>query len=172
MTDTDKKPLAVDERPSKSQRKRDMTALQELGEKLSQLSPEALKKLPLDEYLLDTILQAQKMAQREARRRHIQLVGKLMRDADVEAIQAAYDASQNGSREANRALHELEQWRARLLREGDAVIGDVLKIFPGIESQLLRQLVRDAKQEAVQQKSPMASRKLFQYLKSHLPDVE
>jgi len=59
-----------------------------------------------------------------------------------------------------------------LLREGDAVIGDVLKFFPGIESQLLRQLVRDATQEAAQQKSPMASWKLFQYLKSHLPVTE
>lgn len=154
-------------RPSKSQRKREMTALQELGEKLVALAPDTLKKMPLDEGLLDTLLQAQKITQREARRRHLQRVGKLMRSADAEAIQLAYDNTQAGSREAARALHELEQWRARLLQEGDSVIGEILQAFPGIEAQPLRQLVRDAKREAGQQKPPAAARKLFQYLKQH-----
>lgn len=152
-------------RPSKSQRKRDMTALQELGEKLVGLAPEILKKLPLDERLLDTLLQAQKMTQREARRRHLQLVGKLMRSADAEAIQFAYDNTQSGSREAARALHSLEQWRARLLQDGDQAVGEALQVFPGVEAQQLRQLVRDARKETEQQKPPVAARKLFQYLK-------
>lgn len=168
MTDRDPDGVApYDERPSKSQRKRDMTALQELGEKLAALAPDALKKMPLDEHLLNTLLQAQKMAQREARRRHLQLVGKLMRNADIEAIQQAYDNAQSGSREAARALHELEQWRARLLKEGDKAVGEALQVFPGVEAQQLRQLIRDAKREAEQQKPLVAARKLFQYLKQY-----
>ena len=154
------------DRPSKSQRKRDMTALQELGEKLADLSADLLKTFPLDEQLLETLLQAQRITQREARRRHLQRVGKLMRAADAEAIQVAYDNSQSGSREAARRLHELEQWRARLLREGDAAIGAVLEAFPGIEAQPLRQLIRDARRETEQQKPPQAARKLFQMLKA------
>ena len=167
MTEADEMPDDFDDRPSKSQRKRDMIALQALGEKLVELSPEALARLPLDDHLRDTILEAQKMAQREARRRHIQLIGKLMRVAEVEAIQSAYEAMQDGSRVANRILQELEYWRARLLQEGDSAVGDAMKQFPGVESQVLRQLIRDARREADNQKAPAASRRLFQYLKSN-----
>lgn len=156
----------LDDRPSKSQRKRESTAQQELGEKLVALAPDVLKKMPLDEQLLETLLQTQKMTQREARRRHLQRVGKLMRNADVDAIQLAYDNTQSMSREAAHALHELEHWRARLLREGDSAVGEALQVFPGIEAQPLRQLIRDARRETEHQKAPVAARKLFQYLKS------
>lgn len=165
MNDRDDVEPALDDRPSKSQRKRDMNALQELGLKLSGLSTDTLKKMPLDENLMDAILQHQKIRQREAGRRHLQLIGKLMRFADIEAVQTAYDNTQTVSREASHALHELELWRARLLNEGDKAVGDVLIAFPGIEAQPLRQMIRDAKREAEQQKPPTASRKLFQYLK-------
>jgi ribosome-associated protein len=157
----------LDERPSKSSLKREMLALQALGKKLAELTPETLRKMPLDERLLDTILQLQKMTQREAHRRHLQLVGKLMREADIEAVKLAYENTQTGSIEASRALHELEYWRTRLLKEGDAAVGEALQIFPGIEAQPLRQLLRDAKREAEQQKPPSSMRKLFQYLKQY-----
>lgn len=157
----------LDERPSKSSLKREMLALQALGKKLAELTPDVLKKMPLDERLLETILQLQKMTQREAHRRHLQLVGKLMREADIAAVKLAYENTQTGSIEASRALHELEQWRARLLKEGDKAIGEALQRFPGIEAQQLRQLLRDARREAEQQKPPVAMRKLFQYLKQY-----
>ncbi|HQQ63094.1 MAG TPA: ribosome biogenesis factor YjgA [Pseudomonadales bacterium] len=165
MNDRDDIEQDLDARPSKSQRKRDMNALQELGLKLSGLSADTLKKMPLDENLLDAILQHQKIPQREAGRRHLQLIGKLMRFADIEAVQAAYENTQTVSREASQALHELEHWRARLLHEGDKVVGDAMRVFPGVEAQPLRQMIRDAKREAQQQKPPVAARKLFQYLK-------
>jgi ribosome-associated protein len=157
----------LDEKPSKSQRKRDMTAAQALGEQLLQLRPDVLQKMPLDERLLETILQAQKMPQHEAKRRHLQLIGKLMRVADVDAIQNAFLETQSGSVAATRALHELEHWRSRLLQEGDAAIGEALLVFVGMEAQPLRQLIRDAKKETEQGKAPAAARKLFQYLKRY-----
>lgn len=157
----------LDEKPSKSQRKRDMTAAQELGEQLLQLKPDVLQKMPLDERLLETLLQAQKMSQHEARRRHLQLIGKLMRSADVAAIQTAFLETQFGSVAATRALHELEHWRNRLLKEGDVAVGEALTVFVGVEAQPLRQMIRDAKKETEQGKAPAAARKLFQYLKQH-----
>ena len=156
-----------DERPSKSSLKREMLALQDLGKKLAELTPDVLKKMPLEERLLETILQLQKMTQREAHRRHLQLVGKLMREADIEAVKLAYENTQTGGIEASRALHQLEHWRKRLLDEGDKAIGEALQVFPGIETQPLRQFLRDARREAEQQKPPAAARKLFQYLKQH-----
>jgi len=157
----------VDERPSKSSLKREMLALQALGKKLAELTPDILKKMPLDENLLDAILQHQKIFQREAGRRHLQLIGKLMREADIEAVKLAYANTQTGGIEASRSLHELEHWRTRLLLEGDKAVGEAMQTFPGIEAQPLRQLIRDAKREAAQQKSPVAQRKLFQYLKQY-----
>jgi ribosome-associated protein len=155
----------MDERPSRSSLKRDMLTLQALGKKLSELTADTLKKMPLDESLLDAILQHQKISQREAGRRHLQLIGKLMRHADIPAVQAAYDNTQTCSIEASRALHELELWRTRLLKEGDKAVGEAMQVFPGTEAQQLRQLIRDAKRETEQQKPPVAARKLFQYLK-------
>lgn len=157
----------IDERPSKSQRKRDMTALQQLGEQLAALPVNTLKKMPLDEQLLDALLQVQKISQREARRRQLQRVGKLMRDVeDIDAVRSAYDATQAGSVVASRTLHLLEHWRTRLLADGDAAIGEALQFFPALEAAQLRQLLRDAKREAEQQKPPAAARKLFKYLKA------
>lgn len=158
---------STDERPSKSSLKREMLALQELGKKLAGLKPDVLRTMPLDEHLLDTLLQLQKMPQREAQRRHLQLVGKLMREADVEAVRQAYENTLTTGIEAAHALHELEQWRTRLLAEGDKAVGEAMQVFPGIEAQPLRQLIRDARREAEQQKAPAASRKLFQYLKRY-----
>lgn len=157
----------LEEKPSKSQRKREMEAAQELGEQLLQLKLDVLQKMPLDERLLDAVLQAQKISQREAKRRHLQLIGKLMRSADSDAIQSALASVQTGSREAARALHELEYWRDRLLAEGDSAIGEALLAFPGSDTQPLRQLIRDAQRETAQSQPPISARKLFKYLKQY-----
>lgn len=158
-------------RPSKSQMKREMNALQELGEKLAELPPDVLKRMPLDdEALLQALLQVQQMPAREARRRHFQLIGKLMRRVDADAVRAAYERTQSNSLHAQQRLHLLERWRSRLLSEGDACLGEAMAVFPLLEAQQVRQLIRDAKREQAQAKPPAAARKLFQYLKNHLPE--
>ena len=71
---------------SKSQRKRDMLAMQELGERLTRLSDTQLSKLPLSDSILDAINTMRSLKANEAKRRHLQYIGKLMRDEDCEAI--------------------------------------------------------------------------------------
>src|SRR5690625_792970 len=78
--------------PSKSQRKRDMLALQKLGQTLTELKPAQLAKIPLDEDLLHAVTEMQRIRQREGRRRQLQYIGRLMRSADHEAIEHALDA--------------------------------------------------------------------------------
>ncbi len=78
--------------PSKSQRKREATALQDLGEHLVKLTPAQLRRVPLPEELLAAVQAAQAIPQRGARKRQLQLIGKLMRRIDeleTEAIRAA-----------------------------------------------------------------------------------
>jgi ribosome-associated protein len=74
---------------SKTQRKKDMHALQDIGARLATLADSQLAKLPLSEELLELIYTARKLKTHESKRRHMQLVGKRMRHEDIEAIQKA-----------------------------------------------------------------------------------
>lgn len=76
-------------RPSKSQRKREALALQDLGELLVELKPTRLAQLPLPDELREAVLTAQRTPQRGARKRQLQYIGKLMRRVDPEPIRAA-----------------------------------------------------------------------------------
>lgn len=75
---------------SKSARKREALALQELGVALIRLRLDQIEKLPLSEALHVAIIDAKKLKSHGAIRRQAQLIGKLMRSADHEAIRVAY----------------------------------------------------------------------------------
>jgi ribosome-associated protein len=74
------------DRPSKSQRKREMTALQDMGQKLLTLKSEKLKALALPDQLIEAIALAQRLTRHEAIRRQGQYIGRLMRDLDEDTI--------------------------------------------------------------------------------------
>ncbi len=75
-----------DLKPSKSAKKREYIALQKLGEELITLKQSELNGLPLDEGLLEAILEAQQMKAHGALRRQKQYIGKLMRHIDPEPL--------------------------------------------------------------------------------------
>ena len=75
-----------DLKPSKSARKREYIALQKLGEELITLKQSDLDQLPLDETLLEAIIEAQQMKAHGALRRQKQYIGKLMRHIDPEPL--------------------------------------------------------------------------------------
>ena len=79
-------------RPSRSEKKRQALALQELGEALTHLTPAELAKLNLPPALFTAIADLTSITSREARRRHNQYIGRLMRelnDEEQEAIRFA-----------------------------------------------------------------------------------
>lgn len=146
----DQDDLSADERydrPSKSQVKRDMLALVDLGKELVALSPERLKQLPLAERLYEAIRLAQRTTSREGLRRQVHFVGKLMRDAPADDIRTQLDTWKNGSREQTHAMHRLESLRDRLLKD-DQALTDLLTKFPGADVQHLRTLIREGRKEA------------------------
>lgn len=57
-----------------------------LGEQLAQLSIKQIQKLPVDERLIDALLEVQNISSFEARRRQFQRVGKLLRNEDETVI--------------------------------------------------------------------------------------
>lgn len=150
---------------SKSEMKRDMEALQKLGEELVALKPAVLAKFPLDEDLREAIADAQRF-EKEARRRQLQRIGKLMRAVDPEPIQAALDLLNNKHSQQSIELHKLEKMRDRVVAEGDKAINDVMALHPKADRQKLRQLARQAKKEQEGNKPPKAYREIFQYLKA------
>ena len=85
MDDTE----ALDERPSKSSRKRAAHAAQALGERLIALKESDLVRLPIPENLLDAVREARRIKARGGLARQKQYIGKLIRDLDTEAIEDA-----------------------------------------------------------------------------------
>ena len=72
--------------PSKSQRKRDAHALQTLGIQLVALSAAQLARLDLPEILHEAVLAAQRMRAHGARTRHLQYIGKVMRQLEPNVL--------------------------------------------------------------------------------------
>lgn len=153
---------------SKSQRKRDSLAVQKLGERLTQLKPQQLAQIPLNDDLRVAIEELSRIHHREGRRRHLQFIGKLMRNADHEAIEQAYSALQNQGRQQIQEQHLAERWRDRLLGDDPQALQDYIDQHSPEDIQHLRQLVRQALREKQQQKPPAAERKLFRYLRENL----
>ncbi|RQW61568.1 ribosome-associated protein [Vibrio viridaestus] len=149
---------------SKTEMKNDMTALQKLGEELVALKPAVLEKFPLPDDLYTAIKDAQRF-NKEARRRQLQYIGKLMRNIDPEPIQAALDKLRNKHSQATAALHKLEALRDRIVEEGDTAVEDALELYPEADRQRLRQLSRQAAKEKQGSKPPKAAREIFQILK-------
>ena len=156
---------------SKTQIKRELHALQDLGERLTTLKPDLLNKLPLTDALRRALAEAPKHVAHAARKRHIQFIGKLMRDQDIEAILALIDQVDSSTREYNERFHALERWRARLISGGDAALEDFIGQYPDADRQHLRGLIRHAQHEAAHNKPPAAARKVFKYIRE-LDEVE
>lgn len=162
-----------DEEPSKSQIKREFLEITEFGRQLIEtLKPEQIKRLPLEESLIDEILKAQTM-QRIARKRQIQYVGKLMRKTDIEAAREALAVIMNVSKQAVAQNHRLEQWRDRLVdkdRSAEALT-ELVAQYPSIDIQGLRQLIRNHHKEIEQKKAPKSYRQIFQIIKQAVQEA-
>lgn len=150
--------------PSKTRRKKDMHALQDLGEQLVALSAERLVKVPLPETLADAVREAQRITSHEGRRRQLQYIGKLMRGVDPAPIQAALDAFAGNSKEEIARQHRIERLRLELL-EDEGVLHRIANTWPGADLQHLRVLRRNALKEKEQNKPPRAFRELFKVLR-------
>lgn len=165
--ETNERPDENDQPKSKSALKREMTELQKLGETLVELPPAKLAKIPMPELLEEAIMLARRLKNREGKRRQLQYIGKIMRTIDSDAIREKLESFDHQSQTFRQQFHQLEQWRDRLISEGDQAISDLLMEIPDLDRQHLRQLIRQAKKEASQNKPPAASRKIFKYLRSH-----
>lgn len=159
-----------DTAPSKTQRKKDMHALQEIGEQLVELDPRKLAEFDLPEILMDAINLARPLNKHGARRRQMQYIGKLMRNIDVLPIQAKLDSWHQASLHQTARLHQLERWRERLLTDEHALT-ELVQKYPAADLQHLRLLIRNAQKEKVAGKPPKSFRLLFQALQATITEI-
>jgi ribosome-associated protein len=154
-----------EQQPSKSQRKRDLDELRQLGHALLGFSDDALRQLQLPETLLEALRAAQKIRAHGALKRQLQYIGKLLREVDDAPIREAIELRNRQHIAHTREFHRLEALRDHLLTGEDAALAETLALFPLAERPLLRKLVRQARQEHDQKQQPRAARQLFRYLR-------
>ena len=150
--------------PSKTKRKRDMHALQDLGVELVALDAKRLAKLDLPELLVDAIALARTITRHEARRRQMQYIGRLMRDVDPEPLRVALAAGASGSQAERAQFALVERWRDRVLQEADGVDA-FTAAYPDAPRETLASLATAARDERDRGAPPHKSRELFRTLK-------
>ena len=150
---------------SKSQVKREMLALQALGEQLVDLSPNQIREMEMPQDLREAVLFAKTLKKSEALRRQMQYIGTLMRDADPEPIRKAVAKISRGRGQDIQLFRELEQWRKGLIDGNDDFLGDIVNHFPDADRKRLRRLALNARKEREGNKPPQAARTLFRYLR-------
>jgi ribosome-associated protein len=158
-----------DDRPSKTQLKKQSHELQALGEALVNLPDSRVEGLEISDRLRTAVADYKRTKTFEGKRRQMQYIGKLMRLSDTEPIREAVLAMQLGRAKDALALHEAERWRAELIESDDALTRWAAE-HPQSDMQQLRSLIRAARKDASaapEQRSGRAYRELFQYIKSH-----
>jgi ribosome-associated protein len=156
------------DRPSKSQVKREMQALQDLGSELVALPKDALKRMPMPEKLDEAVREARRITDFEGKRRQVQYVGRVMRsllDPEVAALRTALDTYKGVNKTETAKLHWIERTREKLLAD-DAALTEFIRLHPGADPQEGRTLIRNARKEAQQSKPPRYFRELFQWIKN------
>ena len=150
---------------SKSEKKREVTALQELGERLLEFSQEQLNNLGISQELQEALVLVKTLKSHGARRRQMQYIGVLMRRTDTEPIKQAIDDMDRGQKHKARAFQQLERMRDSLIEGDDTMYEEIINLFPDADIQKLRQFVRNARKEIKENQTPKQSRILFRYLR-------
>ena len=164
---------AEDLPPSKTRRKAEMHALQDMGEILVGLDSKRLTMLAeeaaLPSRLVEAIVEARSITAWGARKRQLQYVGRLMRDVDPGPIRRRLDLWAHGHAIDSAHQHALEQWRDRLIAEPAAL--DLLAATrPRLDRPRFRALIARARDEQARGQPPHAFRELFRELKALDPE--
>jgi ribosome-associated protein len=168
MRDHDSENDAESDEVSRSQKRREALDVLKLAHALVDLSDAQLARVPLSDELRDETVRARAITQQIARKRQTQFLAKQLRkldDAELEPIRATLEHDRDHSRRESANLHRVEQWRERLIAEGDDALNEFLQQFPQSNRQHLRQLARQARAERDAAKPPHAQRELFRVLR-------
>lgn len=149
---------------SKTQLKNDSHKLQQLGVKFTQLTPPELEKLLLAENIIDAINAYNLITSNIAKKRQMQLIGKLLRNCDnlneVTNIYQKHLDEQQGSSASNVII---ESWRTKLLHDGKSAITQFVEQYGKMDLQKLRLLIKNAQND-----KKNAGKLLFRFIREQL----
>lgn len=154
-----------EETVSKTQRKKQMLELQELGSQLVELAEAQVAAMGLEPSLEQAVREAQRMRSHEAKRRQLQYIGRLMREVDAAPIRERLAAIEGHSAQATARHRRLEAWRERLLADDEALT-EFATQHPGADVQKLRSLIRQVRHDKDAGKPLRGYRELFRLLKT------
>ena len=154
---------------SKTQLKRQMKELQDLGAALVKLSKDQLAHIDMPDNLREAIMECRRFTRHEAIRRQLQYIGRIMRDIDAAPIVDQLDALAAPSKRQTALFHVAERWRADLVEQPDA-IARFVKEYPEADPHRLRELAEKAREEKRASKPPRRYRELFHVLNAFLQD--
>jgi len=152
---------------SKTQLKNQAQALKKFGQGLIELSDAKLKKLPVNEVTLKSLLDYKKMTTNLARKRHIMFIGKCLRNEDQQEIEQFLECELNPHKVTNVTESEREPVDLlieNLITTGEEKITEILVDNPQLERQKLRQLLRNISNAKTEQKKQQAVGKMKVYL--------
>lgn len=158
----------MNELKSKTQKKREAGALQDLGVELVALSLDKLEKLPLSMKLKQAILDAKALKSFGAVRRQTMWIGKLIRTEGGDALVNAYAELQLEESAQTSGFHDVECWRTRLMQEGKDALTLFVETYPTVDVQQVRQLIKKAVDDVKHEKNTGAARALFRYIRSFI----
>ncbi|MBA4720507.1 MAG: DUF615 domain-containing protein [Alcanivorax sp.] len=129
--------------PSKTQLKQEMSELQQTGLDIMALKPAQQARLPLNDPLRRALEEARRITNADAQRRHALFVGRLIRDAETDAILSALAALKDPVRQ-----QRLLQWTEQVVaaasaKEAEPVIQQILEFYPRADRQALRNQARN-----------------------------
>jgi len=154
---------SLEGRASKTEQKKAVQRMAALGAQLAELPRKQIEKLPVEERLIDALLEVESITSHEARRRQFQRIGKLLRNEDETMILSYLTPQQGAKKQA-----QLMRWVDRMIKDGDVVINEFSKTYNAAERHTIRQHVlrihRDMKQQADEEQLKASRLKLFNYI--------
>ena len=153
---------------SKSERKRQMHRLQELGAALVDINQQQFEGLQISDALFEAIKTARSIKKREAQRRQLQFIGKLMRrepESAIRQIEQLLEKIHTREKQQNEQHHLIESWRDRITHAKPGAVDEFVQSYPAADRQWLRNMARQHLREQQGNRPPTAARKIFTYIR-------
>ena len=147
---------------SKSQKKRDMLALQDIGEELVGLSNETINKLDLPDSLRSAVVDAKRIPKSKygGMKRQMQYIGRLMREIDPLPIIEQLNSLKAPNKKQTALHHLAERWRERLLTD-ETALNAFANEFSDADRALLDRHIQGAKDDKAKNRPPKNYRLLY-----------
>jgi ribosome-associated protein len=165
LYDTHDEDFQPAERLNKSQQKREIQALRDLGKKLSELDAAVLIKMDLPADLLQALNDSKSM-KHGALKRQFKLIAKFLRQMNTVSLERTVAELESKKAEQDRNFHRIERWRESLLNDSQEAMTQFMEKYPQADAGQIRQLIRNANKELLANKPPKSSRALFRYLRA------